>query len=400
MRKLFVIILLSIRAIQSQSILITEIMQDPVSVSDSNGEYFEVYNAADSVIDMQGWRLRSAGNADHIIDNGGPLLIPSGTYFVFGRSIDTLVNGGIRPDYVFAFGLNNTTDNIVIFDSALTLIDSVAYDGGVTFPDPTGASMVFTGDVTDDNNLGQNWMSALSREAHFIPGLGTDLGSPGTGSFSDAPLPVELSSFEASGGDSMVELKWITASEMNNLGFELFRSSNEDTNYALLSSYLDNENLKGKGNSSEEQIYFYTDYDVFNESIYWYKLVDVSNNGLRRQHGPVQAVPLVAGVRKSEINIPDGFKLHQNYPNPFNPDTNIQIEIPQLKKGPLKIDLNIYNLIGQKVQTLFSGFLSNGIYNYNWNGTDFKGRKVTSGVYFYKVESDDFYSAKRMLLLK
>ncbi len=90
-------------------------------------------------------------------------------------------------------------------------------------------------------------------------------------------------------------------------------------------------------------------------------------------------------------NTPSSFVLNQNYPNPFNPTTNISFQIE--KAG--YTTLSIYNVLGQKLVTLLSQELSSGRHSVDFNAAGF-----TSGVYFYKLESDEFTSTKKMMLMK
>ena len=90
--------------------------------------------------------------------------------------------------------------------------------------------------------------------------------------------------------------------------------------------------------------------------------------------------------------------LNQNYPNPFNPVTNISFSLPQ----DSKVDLNIYNIRGQKVRVLANAeFRTKGWQNIQWNGTDENGKKAGSGIYFYKLEVDNStVDVKKCILLK
>ena len=89
--------------------------------------------------------------------------------------------------------------------------------------------------------------------------------------------------------------------------------------------------------------------------------------------------------------LPFEFSLQQNIPNPFNPSTEISFSLPRRSL----VNLNIYNLLGQKVETLVNKEMEAGSYNINWNGID-----AASGIYFYRLESGDFSETKKMLLLK
>ncbi|MBL7014403.1 MAG: carboxypeptidase regulatory-like domain-containing protein [Candidatus Marinimicrobia bacterium] len=94
--------------------------------------------------------------------------------------------------------------------------------------------------------------------------------------------------------------------------------------------------------------------------------------------------------------IPGSFALHQNYPNPFNPKTEIQFDLPE--NGI--VEVAIYNLMGQKINTLISGELAPGFHKIEWNGKDLNGQSVSSGMYFYSFTSKGFKSTRKMLLLK
>lgn len=94
--------------------------------------------------------------------------------------------------------------------------------------------------------------------------------------------------------------------------------------------------------------------------------------------------------------LPEKYDLKQNYPNPFNPSTIIEYSLPV--KSDVKI--NIYNLLGQKVTTLVDKSQSAGKYNVTWDGTDGAGMGVASGLYFYKINTNGYSEARKMLLLK
>lgn len=94
----------------------------------------------------------------------------------------------------------------------------------------------------------------------------------------------------------------------------------------------------------------------------------------------------------SDENIrPQSFNLSQNYPNPFNPATKINFSLPV--NG--KVTLQIYNALGQKVATLVDGSMKAGTHTVEWNAAN-----MASGLYFYKIQADNFSSVKKMILLK
>ncbi|MCC7431884.1 T9SS type A sorting domain-containing protein, partial [bacterium] len=90
------------------------------------------------------------------------------------------------------------------------------------------------------------------------------------------------------------------------------------------------------------------------------------------------------------------FKLAQNYPNPFNPSTKIDFSIPSREK----VELEIFNVLGQQVKTLVSKSLPSGNHSILWNGTDKNGNLVSSGIYFYRIKAGDFTQTRKMTFLK
>lgn len=123
-------------------------------------------------------------------------------------------------------------------------------------------------------------------------------------------------------------------------------------------------------------------------------------NGESSVHERVE--PKFGGVSVSLVgaggNLPTAFALEQNYPNPFNPSTEISFALPSAGK----VELSIYNLLGQKVNTLVDGELPAGNHVVTWNGTSTNGASVASGVYLYRIVSNggSFVESKKMMLVK
>ncbi len=137
-------------------VIVTEIMNNPEAVGDTQGEWVELYNSTAASIDVNGWTIGDGQSEEHTIDAGGALSIAPQGFLVMGRNGDAALNGGYTADYVYSgMTLGNAVDRVVIRESGVT-IDSVAYDDGATFPDPTGASMELD-DPGADNNIGANW---------------------------------------------------------------------------------------------------------------------------------------------------------------------------------------------------------------------------------------------------
>jgi len=94
--------------------------------------------------------------------------------------------------------------------------------------------------------------------------------------------------------------------------------------------------------------------------------------------------------------VPEKFELYQNYPNPFNPNTEIGFALPEASH----VKLEIYNIAGRRVATLVDECLEANSYLIEWNGTDYNGQSVASGVYLYRLDAGQYVETKKMILLK
>ncbi len=94
--------------------------------------------------------------------------------------------------------------------------------------------------------------------------------------------------------------------------------------------------------------------------------------------------------------LPEVFALHQNYPNPFNPVTTIRFDVPEESH----IRLDVYNILGQRVQTLVNGNMQPGFHVIRWNGTNDTGTPLASGMYIYRIHSSKFTAVKKLVLMK
>lgn len=149
-------------------IIITEVMVNPTAVSDSYGEWFELFNADSVAISTLDWQLMDNGSDEHSVS---ALSINPGEYIVCGRNNDSSANGGYNADYVYSnFQLANSEDEIILIDEAGRVVDEVAYNS--TFPFSSGASM-YLKNVNHDNSADTSWSMS------DIPYGDGDYGTPG-----------------------------------------------------------------------------------------------------------------------------------------------------------------------------------------------------------------------------
>jgi len=191
-------------------------------------------------------------------------------------------------------------------------------------------------------------------------------------------IPVELTSFTASVIGNEVELLWWTATETNNSGFDIERKF-ENSEFSKIGF------VPGFGTTTETKSYSFTDAGL-QPGVYSYHLKQVDFNGTFEYSYEINV----------QVNAPSTFSLDQNYPNPFNPSTTITFSLAI----DSKVNLKVFDVLGQEVTTLVNEQLTAGIHNYNFNAAG-----LNSGIYFYKIQANDvngnqFTDIKKMILLK
>lgn len=191
-------------------------------------------------------------------------------------------------------------------------------------------------------------------------------------------IPVELSAFTANAYMNTVRLEWSTASELNNRGFEVERRL-QGQEYQKIGF------VEGKGTTTETQHYSFTDARL-SSGTYSYRLKQIDFDGTVSYSSSVEV----------EIIQPVEFSLSQNYPNPFNPTTTIQFSLPMNSR----VELKIFNVLGQEVRTLLNREMESGYHEINFDASE-----LSSGVYFYKLETTavngmNNSAVKKMILTK
>jgi len=183
-----------------------------------------------------------------------------------------------------------------------------------------------------------------------------------------------LSSFTSTVTNQDVTLNWSTASELNNSGFDIERSTVEG-------QWSKVGNVQGNGTTNEVKSYQFTDRNLSSGN-YSYRLKQIDFNGNFEYFNLSNEII---------VGIPDQFSLSQNYPNPFNPTTKIDFQLPI--EGNVK--LAVYDNSGKLISEIVNGFRTAGYHTVNFDAVN-----LSSGVYFYKLESGDFSKVMKMTVLK
>ena len=203
-------------------------------------------------------------------------------------------------------------------------------------------------------------------------------------------LPVEMIYFFGSVVGNSVELRWGTATEVNNYGYDVQRA---DTSY----NWIAIDFVQGFGNSYSPKDYVYYDSTIIENGKYFYRLKQIDFDGnFELLHDTVKVtVDFITSV-SGELHLsldqqPETISLYQNFPNPFNPSTTISFSVN--KNG--HITLKIYTLSGEEVTTLWNRHTNIGIHYVNFNAVD-----LSSGIYLYQLTGTGTIITKKLVITK
>ncbi|MCF8261345.1 MAG: T9SS type A sorting domain-containing protein [Melioribacteraceae bacterium] len=332
---------------------------------------------------------------DGITDNGGTSL----GYYVLSDV------GVTNSDETIPASLQNGPDGIVLYDSDDNILDAVAWGGAgdLADDDPGTVSIavaaisrfyltVLPSDEANDNSLqapnnvvgddGSGWTSSAA-----TPGALNSGQTSGS-----LEVPVELISFSASVSENAVLLSWNTATEIDNYGFQVERAS---TGSAADKSEFDWEMIgfvEGHGTTNSPQSYSFIDtktsegfenFEGVNRT-FQYRLKQIDFDG-KFEYSNVVEIQLDTELK---------YELFDNYPNPFNPVTTIRFSLPAFDNLHTT-SLRIFNILGEQVAELVNSELSPGVHT-----VTFDANNLSSGIYFYRLETTSFSELKKMILIK
>jgi hypothetical protein len=347
-------------------------------------DYVVLYNPSADTHDISAWNLQYYNGSSWDIEYLTGTISPNAYYLI------QLGDGGsgnplpVTPNLIGSANIDETNGTVALLrdtvplltpDPLLTprsdrIVDYIGY-GSVSgyegtvgpAPSPGATSSIRRKDNSGGSTYGTN-------------GSGWDSNDNSSNTYSQGspvPLPVELSSFTASITEGGVMLNWVTATEVNNYGFNIERKNDvEDWNELGF--------VEGHGNSNSPKEYSFVDNSVVSGK-YSYRLKQIDNDGTYEYFDVISV----------DVDIPDNFYLAQNYPNPFNPTTTIKYMI----SNDEKVSLKIYDLLGKEVASLVNEYQKAGTYSVEFNGDN-----LASGVYIYRLVTGGYVSVNRMSLIK
>ncbi len=291
-------------------------------------------------------------------------------------AFDFIVSGvdqDFRIDQVGTIDADGGTIEVLLFDDS---------EGDNSFSSQTPLA------TRTEANLGDNSVDVLN----FTSGGGTNTGvsrmevrnsgSGGLGSFSGCapgdPLPVELSLFESTVDGKDVLLRWATVSETNNAGFEV---QHRDLTAAQKADWHVLDFIDGMGTTIEPQAYHFRASDLA-PGTHLFRLRQVDFDGAFEYSPTVEVI----------VDLAESYLIEAAYPNPFNPESTLRFGVQQAQH----VDVGLYNTLGQRVQTLFTGMAESGrIQHVTINGSD-----LPSGMYLVRVVGERFAETQTVTLLK
>jgi len=333
-------------------------------VEEKNKEYYLGYNK---------WRLPNAKELQSIVDyqrspsfTNSPAISP-----LF--QVPTITDEGGETNYPFYWTSTTHVDGpspnkavYICFGEALGFMEMPPNSGNYLLQDVHGAGAQRSDPKSGDPNnypYGFGPQGDVIRITNYVR-LVRNLSQT---------VPVEFYGFNAGQQDGYVILRWSTASESNNPGFDIEKSFDQNT-------FTKIGFVQGLGTTRSTTEYEFIDEGSPDGRLY-YRIKQIDYDGTA-SYSPVLEIMLSNSLK---------YIVSQNYPNPFNAETTIPYDIPR----DSKVELTVFNVLGNKVATLVDEFQIAGSYQVHFDGSDIPG-----GSHLYRLSNGDQYVTGKMLLIK
>jgi hypothetical protein len=420
-----------------------------------NNKYLEIYNGTNNAVDLSDYKLQLYANGNTTTsqditlsgtlnsgqcivykNSSAALTLPDGVTATNNAAVNFNGNDAVAlykistSSYVDIFGRIGedpgtawTSGSYTTLDKTLVRKSSVT-SGITTNPSSGFPTLATEWDMYDQNDVshlgshtmasGNSYVSGYENKdvgnvtSYEVSGLEADktyyyvvraYNEYGTSANSneisvttnDATLPVELSAFTANiNSQGGITLMWATQSETGVNGFYVNRAMVNDLAIAERISPL----IPGS-NTSHQQVYVYSDKEVYEPGTYYYWLEIQDIDGVVNYYGS-RSVTFGGNGNNGTPDIPLVTGIRSIYPNPFNPSATIMYELEQ----PANLNIEIYNNRGQMVRSFAMGQKEQGRYKLLWDGTDNSGSACGTGIYFIKMQAGKETFVKKAALVK
>ena len=284
---------------------------------------------------------------------------------------------------------NNGSESVFLLGDSVQEIAAGA-DVDVTSTTDADGNATATFDSEGDKSAGSTSISVTaSTSADNSEGESRNLSVEFSATW-DVPVPAEVASFAGEvTPDREVLLLWGVASQTNNLGWEVLRSTDESV-YERIGRLVE-----GEGTTDDFRTYEFVDIAPPAADVVFYYLRQIDLDGAATRSQVVEV--FLAGIGLEAQLVPTTNELAQNFPNPFNPETTISFDLA----SSASVSLTVFDATGQVIRTLVNGqAMSAGSYRHVWDGRNHAGHSVGSGIYFYELKAGEFASMKKMTLLQ
>ncbi|MFQ6677696.1 MAG: lamin tail domain-containing protein [Fidelibacterota bacterium] len=327
--------------------LATDLFFSEYAEGSSNNKYVEIYNGTGADVDLSSYSVQGTNNGTAWGDGGdrdvtlAGTLIAGDVYILAADAADSLILAQADTALAYESPMHHNGDDGIALLKDGTIIDVI----GVENNDPgSGWDVAGVTEATKDH--------VLVRKSTVTSGNTDWTASAGTDSISSEWLVLAKDTWTELGQHTYLASGWAFPDD-------------SDHDYDGVNGRL----VFQIGNSCVPNLQTRDVYAIFSKI----------NLGI-----------------ESEGNIPLEFAVHENYPNPFNPTTKIRIDLPEASPT----EVTVWNMLGQKVATLYAGDLPAGRHSITFNARNDNGIMLPSGVYIYRVESGSHITTNKMMLLK
>lgn len=346
-------------------LVINELLADPDgttgdangdgTVDTSNDEFVEIVNTSDSAIDLGGYTLSDAVGLRHTFSS--PTILPGGqSITVFGGGTPTNIPGLSTTASEGFLGLNNGGDTVTLADGSSTTVATVTYGGEGGNNESLAREPDFTGAFVAHSSITSNSVAF----------------SPGRDNTDNSPLPVELTAFTATADGHAADLRWETASETNNTGFEVQMDGGNGFSRV--------DFVPGAGTTLEAQSYSLRVANLAAGS-YRFRLKQIDLDGAF-EFSPV--VELAIGSTEP-------FALSAG-PNPFRRSANVSLQVAVAQD----VTVEVYDLLGRSVARLFDGAMDAD----QSRTFSVDGSSLAPGLYVVRATGERFTTTRQIVRLR